>query len=84
MISADLKTPLENGLQTQKGDANQSSSSPIVSDVSGHKKIIEDFVNAVKTDGTPRCDGSEGRRSVQLVQAIYESSQLGQPVDMLS
>ena len=74
IIKADLRTALLGGLQTQVQDTNRSSSSPIVSDVSGHKRIVEDFVNAIKTNGTPRCDGREGRRSVALVQAIYESA----------
>jgi predicted dehydrogenase len=74
IIKADLRTPLPGGIQTQVQDTNRSSSSPIVSDVSGHKRIVEDFVNAIKTNGTPRCDGREGRRSVALVQAIYESA----------
>ena len=82
IVTADLKKPLEGGLQSNPSDTNQSSSSPIVSDITGHKKIVEDFVNAVQTNGTPRCDGTEGRRSVQLVQAIYESARRGQPVDI--
>lgn len=80
IIKADLKTPLPGGIQTQTQDTNRSSSSPIVSDVSGHKRIVEDFVNAIKTNGTPRCDGRDGRRSVALVQAIYESARQGSPV----
>ena len=41
---------------------------------------LRDFVRAVETDGKPRCDGREGRRSVELVRAIYESSRTGRPV----
>ena len=81
IIAADLKTPLPGGLQTSH-DTNRSSSSPIVSDVSGHKRILEDFLNAIATSGTPRCDGREGRRSVNLVEAIYESSRRRQAVDV--
>ena len=80
IIRADLKTPLPGGVQTQAQDTNLSSSSPIVSDVSGHKRIVEDFVKAIRTNGTPRCDGREGRRSVALVQAIYESARQGSSV----
>ncbi len=83
IIKADLKTPLPGGVQTQAQDTNLSSSSPIVSDVSGHKRIVEDFINAIKTNDNPRCDGREGRRSVALVQAIYESARRGSPVVVL-
>jgi predicted dehydrogenase len=81
IIAADLKTPLPGGIQASK-DSNQSASSPIVSDVSGHKRIIQDFLHAILTDGTPRCDGREGRRSVNLVEAIYDSAQRGQVVEV--
>ena len=81
IVAADLKNPLPGGIQLSK-DSNRSASSPIVSDVSGHKRIIEDFMNSIATNGTPRCDGREGRRSVLLVESIYESSKLGQPVQV--
>ncbi len=81
IMAADLKTPLPGGLQQSK-DANRGSSSPIVSDVSGHKRILEDFLDAIATNRRPRCDGREGRRSVNLVQAIYESARRGQAVDV--
>jgi len=62
------------------GKGNPAATSPVVSEVSGHKRILEDFLRAIETDTTPLCDGREGRRSVELVQAIYESSRTGRPV----
>jgi predicted dehydrogenase len=56
--------------------------SPVVSDVRGHRKILEDFVRAVETGGTPLCDGREARRSVELVEAVYESSRTGRAVTL--
>jgi predicted dehydrogenase len=50
--------------------------------VRGHKRLLEDFLQAMATGGTPLCDGVEGRRSVALVQALYESSKTGQPVSL--
>ncbi|HEV8370852.1 MAG TPA: Gfo/Idh/MocA family oxidoreductase [Pyrinomonadaceae bacterium] len=82
IVRADLKTPLPNGLDPSEQDTNPSSTSPIVSDVSGHKRILEDFLKAIATNTTPRCDGREGRRSVKLVQAIYESAGTGRVVDV--
>jgi len=81
IVAADLKTPLPGGLQSSQ-DANRSSSSAIVADVSGHKRIIQDFLKAIATNEMPRCDGREGRRSVNLVQSIYESSRRGEAVDV--
>jgi hypothetical protein len=31
---------------------------------------------------TPRCDDYQGRRSVNLVEAVYQSTRTGQPVDV--
>jgi len=81
IIAADLRTPdpaLVGPLV--EGDSNASATSPIVSDVSGHRRLLEDFLQAIETNSRPICDGREGRRSVALIQAIYESSRMGQPV----
>jgi predicted dehydrogenase len=46
----------------------------------GPANIIEDMVSAIN-DGTPvAVDGQEGRRSVELFNAIYESSRTGKTV----
>ena len=82
IIRADLKTPFPGGLMTTEPDTNRSSSSPIVSDASGHRKIIEDFLLSIANNSSPRCDGREGRRSVALVEAIYESARTGRPVTL--
>ena len=82
IISADLREPLEDLAERKAGSSNASSTSPVVSDVRGHRRIFEDFLRAIDTGGQPLCDGHEGRRSVALVQAIYQSSQTGQPVTL--
>ncbi len=44
--------------------------------------IIEDVVSAL-TEGTPLAvDGHEGRRTVALLEKIYESARSGQPVEV--
>ena len=44
--------------------------------------IIEDMVGAVR-DGKPvQCDGREGRKTVQIIEAVYESSKTGDWVDI--
>jgi UDP-N-acetyl-2-amino-2-deoxyglucuronate dehydrogenase len=77
-------------LRNQTGDAGagsvkdpvESASSPVVSDASAHQRVIEDFIRAIETGGTPACDGREGRRSVELVQAIYASARAHRPVEL--
>jgi predicted dehydrogenase len=81
IISADLRQPLEQTSLPEE-DANLSATSAVVSDVRGHQRILEDFLRAIATNGVPLCDGHEGRRSLELAQAIYESSRTGRPVTL--
>jgi predicted dehydrogenase len=82
LIAADLRSSINDLLQPGSGSTNPSASSPVVSDIRGHRTLLEDFLTAIKTNGNPRCDGPEGRRSVALVQAIYESARRSQPVEL--
>ena len=79
ILSADLRTPRPE-LAGGEANTNQAASSPIVSDVRGHRAALEDFLRAVKDGGEPRCNGAEGRRSVALVEAMYRSAASDQPV----
>ncbi|PWT94486.1 MAG: oxidoreductase [Blastocatellia bacterium] len=82
IIRADLKTVDPAAIISSTKDTNASSSSPIISDVSAHRRLIEDFLHAVAFDHPPGCDGRDGRRSLALVEAIYKSAKSGQPVDV--
>jgi predicted dehydrogenase len=73
IVAADLRVPVD-GLASGQGDANLSASSPLVSDVSGHRAVLQDFLQAIETGGHPFCDGREARRSVALVEAIYRAA----------
>ena len=42
--------------------------------------IIEDVVSAVEEGGNVRVDGKEGRRTVALLEKIYESARIGKSV----
>jgi predicted dehydrogenase len=49
---------------------------------SGPANIIEDMISAV-TKGTPvAVDGTEGRKSVAIFNAIYESSRTGRVIEL--
>jgi UDP-N-acetyl-2-amino-2-deoxyglucuronate dehydrogenase len=82
IISADLRTPLDEPLSQADENTNASATSPVVSDVSGHKRILADFLNAIQTNTEPLCDGREGRRSVELVEAVYKSARTDQAVTL--
>jgi len=67
-------------LKSLGDDQNASASSAAVSDVRGHRAVIEDFIDAIRTNREPRCSGVEGLRSVALVEKIYEACRLGKRV----
>jgi predicted dehydrogenase len=50
-----------------------------VADATPHRRVLEDFIDAVKTGRRPACDGREGRRSVAVIEAIYRSARSGGP-----
>ncbi len=43
-------------------------------DSKGHQLQLEDMINAIKTDTEPEVNGYEGRKSVEIISAIYQSA----------
>jgi UDP-N-acetyl-2-amino-2-deoxyglucuronate dehydrogenase len=82
VVTADLRTAVDGLLPEVEADTNRSASSPVVSDVRGHQRLIEDFVAAIHESREPLCSGVEARSSVAIVEAIYESARTGQRVDL--
>lgn len=81
LIAADLQNP-PSELLSRGDDQNPSSNSPTVSDVRGHRAVLEDFVKAIHSGGEPQCSGQEGLRSLALVEAIYEARNSGKRVEV--
>ena len=48
----------------------------------GHQRQIEDMIRAIETDTEPLVNGEEGRKSVEIVRAIYESARTGNRVNL--
>ncbi len=48
----------------------------------GHKAQISEMVQLVREGGTPKVDGPEGRKAVELILAIYESARKGESVEL--
>ena len=83
LLAADLRHPPGEARGTGD-DQNASASSATVSDVRGHRAVLEDFMHAIESNGKPRCSGTEARRSVALVEAIYAACASGQRVELKS
>lgn len=81
LVSVDLVNSTVSTEEKVEPDRNLSESSPVVENVTGHRLIIEDFVKAIEQDINPLCDGMEGRRSVELIEAIYKSAGTKQPIE---
>jgi UDP-N-acetyl-2-amino-2-deoxyglucuronate dehydrogenase len=47
-----------------------------------HKAVIADMVEAIQQDRKPQTNGTEARKSVALVLAMYESARTGRPIEM--
>jgi UDP-N-acetyl-2-amino-2-deoxyglucuronate dehydrogenase len=74
IVAVDLKNPPEDVRPGVPSADSENVSSPVVSDFGGHQAILEDFIRAIREDGTPACDGREGRRSIALLEEIYRSA----------
>lgn len=48
----------------------------------GHQRQFEDFIAAIETGRPPIIDGREGRKSVEIILAIYESSRTGRRITL--
>jgi len=46
----------------------------------GHRRQITDFIESISEGRPPKIDGREGRRSVELIEAIYRSAETGKSV----
>ena len=50
--------------------------------VRGHMLLVADMAQAVLKDRPPMIPGEEGRRSVELILAVYKSARTGRPVTL--
>lgn len=80
VVSVELREPTPEPPPRDEGSANASAKSNVVADPRGHRRVLEDFIRAVRSGDRPLCDGGDGRRSVELIEAIYRSAQSGSVV----
>ncbi len=48
----------------------------------GHTAQFKDVLQAIKSHGQPLIDGVEGRRSVEIILAIYKAAETGRTVTL--
>ena len=49
----------------------------------GHKRYLESVINSIETGTRALVDGLEGRKSLELINAIYESVETGKEVKLI-
>jgi UDP-N-acetyl-2-amino-2-deoxyglucuronate dehydrogenase len=57
-------------------------SNPADISFAGHQKQLEDMMHSIETGKKPLIDGTDGRKSVEIVLAIYESVRSGRRVTL--
>jgi UDP-N-acetyl-2-amino-2-deoxyglucuronate dehydrogenase len=80
VVSVQLRSGAAGPDAGEPADASRRADSAIVADTRGHRLLIEDFLAAVREGTEPLCGGAEGRRSVEVIEAIYRSARSGGPV----
>jgi predicted dehydrogenase len=73
IVATDLRASPSNGRRAT-APHDEGAATHVVTDVRGHQAVLEDFIRAIQQNGTPACDGQEGRRSIALIEAIYRSA----------
>lgn len=83
----NFETPLpeDEDLLARYGQGNEvtgGAADPKAISFIGHQRQFEDFIAAIQEHRLPLIDGFEGRKSVELILAIYESSKTGKRVTL--
>lgn len=66
----------------QKTGGTGGASNPAAISYKGHMEQLKDFVKAIRTGTDPVVNGEEGRKSVEIILAIYKSAQTGRKVTL--
>ncbi|MDA9859490.1 Gfo/Idh/MocA family oxidoreductase [Rubripirellula sp.] len=74
---ADIRKRMSGQTESGGGAAD-----PSAIDHHGHTMVFSDFVAAINEKRAPLIDGHQGRRSVEVIQAVYESAKSGQRVKL--
>jgi predicted dehydrogenase len=79
------KVPSDNevlALMAGRSVGNSGASDPRGISHAGHRDQLADFLAALDAGRPAAVDGREGRRSVEIIRALYRSAQTGRPVDL--
>ena len=72
-----VATDLRSGRAAAVSTAGAAAVSATVGDAAPHARVLEDFIDAIRTGRAAACDAREGRKSVAIVEAIYRAARTG-------
>jgi len=67
---------------TSENNEIQGFNNPAAISVVGHKLEFEDVIDAIRNNRKPIVNTAEGKKSVELIQAIYKSSETGMKISL--
>ena len=79
----DLRDEPAEGPVAEPAAPPESAASPVVTDATPHRRVFEDFIRAVETGSAPCCSGPDGRRSVEMIEAVYRSALENQSIELV-
>jgi predicted dehydrogenase len=82
VVAADLASGSPAFAVSPAAASGESASSHVVTDATPHRRIFEDFLCALREGTRPICDGREGKRSIDLVLALYASARTATAVTL--
>ena len=64
----------------EKSAKGSGAANPMAINFEGHRRQIQDFIDGIRDNRPFFIEGTEARKAVALVRAIYDSADCGQPV----
>jgi len=77
---ADARPGEERAMLDLERAAGTGASDPLGIGHEQHQKQMEEFIAAVRAHRSPLVDGSEGRKAVEIIEAVYRAAETGQVV----
>ena len=79
---ADATPEEELAMVTLEGQEGHTFDDPAAVAHTGHRMQIEDMLQAIEQDRTPRVPGIEARKAIEVIRAIYLSAQRGRVIHL--
>ena len=68
--------------QRRSADGGGGAADPCTINHENHRRQFVDFIRSIELDADPLVDGDEGRKSVEIIRAIYQADREGRRIDL--